>query len=72
MDNTQENYDELDNMVSSLDILINELTDKYFKESLRDLKDEAEIQMALLQEDLKKEKYIEKCEMNRQYERGVL
>ena len=72
MNDTQEKYDELDNIVSTLDVLIDEVTDEYFKESLRGLKFEAEEQMEELEEDLRKERDAEEYEMNYQYERSVL
>jgi hypothetical protein len=67
----QEKYDELENIVSTLDVLIDEITDEYFKGSLRNLKYEAEEQMEEIEEDLRKEQYSEEYEMNYQYERSV-
>ena len=68
----QEKYDELENIVSTLDVLIDEVTDEYFKGSLRDLKYEAEEQMEEIEDDLRKEQYSEEYEMNYQYERSVV
>ena len=68
----QEKYDELENIVSTLDVLIDEVTDEYFKGSLRDLKYEAQEQMEELEDDLRKEQYSEEYEMNYQYERSVV
>lgn len=71
MNKTQEKYDELENIVSTLDVLIDEVSDEYFKGSLRDLKFEAEEQMEALEEDLRKEQDDEDYEINYQYERSV-
>lgn len=71
MNDTQEKYDELENIISSLDILIDEITDEYFKGSLRDLKYEAEEEMEKLEEILREEQYANEYEMDYQFERSV-
>lgn len=71
MNKTQEKYDELENIVSTLDTLIEEVTDEYFKESLRELKYEAEKQMETLNETLMDENSEEYIQANLEYERSV-
>lgn len=72
MNNTQEKYDELENIVSTLDVLIDEIEDEYFKGSLRELKFEAEEQIEALDEDLRNEQYLEYEQANIEYERSVV
>jgi len=45
----QEKYDELENLTSTLNILINEINDKYYKDILEDIKKEAEEELATLE-----------------------
>ena len=71
MNDKQEKYDELDNIVSTLDVLIGELEDEHYIEMLREIKFEAEEEMEGIQEDLRKERDAEEREMNYQYERSV-
>lgn len=72
MNKTQEKYDELENIVSTLDLLIDEVEDEYFQRSLRELKFEAEEQMEALNEDLMNEHYLEYEQANMEYEGSVM
>jgi hypothetical protein len=68
----QDRYDELDNLISSLDSLINELTDKNYIEQLELIKFEAQNELEEVSEQLSAEQEREYAEMNYQYERSVI
>lgn len=71
MNDKQEKYDELDNIVSTLDTLIDEIENEHYIEMLREIKFEAEEELEEVQEDLRQERDAEEKEMNYQYERSV-
>ena len=66
----QDRYDELDNIVRTLDVLIDEITDNYYIDMLKDIKYEAQTEMEDLEEDLEKEQLIAEQEMNYDFERS--
>ena len=68
----QDRYDELDNLISSLNSLINELTDKNYIEQLEFVKFEAQNEFEEVSEQLSAEQEREYAEMNYQYERSVI
>lgn len=68
----QDRYDELNNLISSLNSLINELTDKNYIEQLELLKFEAQNEFEEVSEQLSAEQEREYAEMNYQYERSVI
>ena len=68
----QDRYDELDNLISSLNSLINELTDKNYIEQLELIKFEAQNELEEVSEQLSAEQEREYAEMNYQYERSVI
>lgn len=68
----QDRYDELDNLISSLNSLINELTDKNYIEQLELIKFEAQNEFEEVSEQLSAEQEREYAEMNYQYERSVI
>ena len=68
----QDRYDELDNLISSLNSLINELTDKNYIEQLELIKYEAQNEFEEVSEQLSAEQEREYAEMNYQYERSVI
>lgn len=68
----QDRYDELDNLISSLNLLINELTDKNYIEQLEFIKFEAQNEFEEVSEQLSAEQEREYAEMNYQYERSVI
>ena len=51
----QEKYDELDNIVSTLDMLIDDITDKYYIELLNEIKYEAQNEMDDIGDELQEE-----------------
>ena len=70
--NLQDRYDELDNLISSLDSMIDELTDKNYIEQLELIKFEAQNEFEEVSEQLSAEQEKEYAEMNYQYERSVI
>lgn len=68
----QDRYDELYNLISSLDSLMNELTDKNYIEQLELIKFEAQTELEEVSEQLSAEQERECAEMNYQYERSVI
>ena len=68
----QERYDELDNIINSLDVLIDDITDKYYIDILNEIKFEAQNELEELQEELNGLYEEEEKEANYQYERSRL
>ena len=68
----QNRYDELDNLISSLNSLMDELTDKNYIEQLELIKYEAQNEFEDVSEQLSAEQEREYAEMNYQYERSVI
>lgn len=68
----QEKYDELDNIVITLDGLVDETKDEYFKDMLSELKYEAENQRGDIQEEIYRVEEKELLEQNKEFERGRL
>lgn len=64
----QEEYDELDNIISTLDTLTSEIKDKYYIDSLNDLKFEAQTRLDEIEPELVKQQYAEEQEMNYEFE----
>ncbi len=68
----QDRYDELDNLISSLNSLMDELTDKNYIEQLELIKYEAQNEFEDVSEQLSAEQEREYAEINYQYERSVI
>lgn len=68
----QDRCDELDNLISSLNSLMDELTDKNYIEELELIKFEAQNEFEEVSEQLSAEQEREYAEMNYQYERSVI
>ncbi len=66
----QRKYDELDNIVSSIDLLIDEITDKNYIDTLNEIKYQAQDELAEVWEKLQKQYEKEEEEMNIQFERS--
>lgn len=64
----QEEYDELDNIIRTLDTLIDEIKDKYYIDSLNELKFEAQTKLDEIEPELMKQQYAEEQEMNYEFE----
>ena len=72
IDEKYERYDELDNIVNTLDILIGEISDKYYIDILEETKMEAFSQREEIQKEIEKLEEKENREMNYQFERSRL
>ena len=68
----QEKYDELDNIVITLDMLVSETKDKYFIDMLNELKFEAQDKKDEIKEELWKIEEKEVAEQNREFEKDRL
>ena len=68
----QDRYDELDNIVRTLDMLVEDLNDKYYIDWINDIKYEAENELAEVAEKLEEEQKREERQMNYEYERSVI
>ena len=68
----QEKYDELENIIITLKVLIDEVLDEDYKEDIRDILWRAEDEIELYEEILQKEYEEEEKEMERQYRRSVI
>lgn len=69
---TQDRYDELDNIVRTLDILVDDINDKYYIDWINDIKFEAENELQEVAEKLEEEQKREEMQMNYEYERSVI
>lgn len=67
----QEKYDELDTIVRELDYLIDEISDKNYKEQLELIKYDAQSELDEIEPQLIEQQDREDREMNYQYERSV-
>ena len=68
----QDRYDELDNIVRTLDILVDDINDKYYIDLINDIKFEAENELEEVAEKLQEEQRREERQMNYEYERSVV
>lgn len=65
-------YDELDNIISSLNSLMDDLTDKNYIEQLELIKYETQNELDEIEPQIQKLEEEEEREMNREYERSRL
>lgn len=68
----QDRYDELDNIVRTLDILVDDINDKYYIDLINDIKYEAENELEEVAEKLEEEQRREEIQMNYEYESSVI
>lgn len=68
----QDRYDELDNIVRTLDILADDINDKYYIDLINDVKFEAENELEEVAEKLEEEQKREEKQMNYEYERSAV
>lgn len=66
----QERYDELDEIICSINLLIDAITDKYYIEDLNEIKYRAQDELEEVQEKILEENEREEREMNYQFERS--
>ena len=70
--NTQDRYDELDNIVRILDILVDDINDKYYIDWINDIKYEAENELQEVTEKLEEEQRREEMQQERDYWKEVI
>lgn len=63
---------ELENIVDTLDVLVDDITDKYYIDMINELKSEAQTELEEVNEKISEEEREEIQEENRQYERSRL
>ena len=63
----QDRYDELDNIVRTLDILIDETTDEYYINIFNEIKCEAQDELEEVDEKLQAEQDMENKQQEREY-----
>lgn len=68
----QDRYDELDNIVRTLDILADETNDKYYVALINDIKFEAENELEEVAEKLEEERKREEMQQEYLYESSVI
>ncbi len=66
----QQRYDELDEIVSSINLLADNITDNDYIDMLNEIKYQAQDELEEVQEKLQEENEREEREMNRQFERS--
>ena len=66
----QRKYDELDEIVSSINLLIDEIDDQDYIDDLNEIKYRAQDELKEVQEKLQEENEREEREMNYQFERS--
>lgn len=69
---TQDRYDELDNIVRTLDMLVEDLNDKYYIDWINDIKFEAENELEEVSEKLEEERKREEMQQEYLYESSVI
>ena len=70
--NLQEKYDELDNIINTLDVLVDETKDKYFIDLLNEIKYEAQEQLTEVERDLNEKEEKELLRQNKEIEESRL
>ena len=70
--NNQDRYDELDNIVTTIDNLVDEITNKYYIDMLNQLKFEAQDELEEVSERLYEEENSEQRELENEFNRGRL
>lgn len=68
--NNQERFDELDNIVSSIDLLVSEISNQYYIDMLNEIKYQAQDELEEVEEMLQEEQEREERETNYQFERS--
>ena len=68
MNDIQDKYDDLKNIVDSLDTLIDEIDNNYYRNVLKDIRDEAIEDLEEVEEDLREEQINETKQQDCYYE----
>lgn len=69
--NIQERFDELEAITITLNELVEDITDEYYRSAILEIVIEAEKELRELRDDLDKEQYEDERELNSEYERDV-
>ena len=70
--NLQERYDELDNIIRTLDDLIGDITDKSYIDQLRETMYQAQNELEIVEKRLQKQYELEDRELENEYWRSVV
>lgn len=70
--NYQDRYDELENIVNTLDNLVDEISDKYYIDMINELKYEAKKELEGVEEKLYNDEQEEQRELENEFNRGRL
>lgn len=68
----QEKYDELDNIISSISVLTDEISDMYYKDMLNEIKYEAKSELDEIRTKMLEENKKENFKRNQDFERSRL
>ena len=68
----QDRFDELDNIVRTLDILADDINDKYYIDLINDIKFEAENELEEVSEKLEEEQRREERQQEYEFERSAI
>lgn len=68
----QERYDELDNIIRTLDNLVDDITDKNYIDMLNEIKFEAEDELEKVEEILYRQEQEDQEELENEFNRGRL
>lgn len=68
----QDRFDELDNIVRTLDILVDDINDKYYIDLINDIKYEAENELEEVAEKLEEEQRREEMQQDKDYWREAI
>lgn len=68
----QDRYDELDNIVRTLDILVDDINDKYYIDLINDIKYETENELEEVSEKLEEEQRREERQQEYEFERSAI
>lgn len=69
---SQDRYDELDNIISTIDALVDDITDKYYIDALVEIKFEAQNELEEVEKKLQEERDQEERNMEQEYWREVI
>ena len=68
----QQRYDELDEIVSSINLLVDNITDNDYIDMLNEIKYQAQVELEEVEEKLQEEYNQEERQMNKEFERSRL
>lgn len=71
MNNNQDKYDELENIIDTLKMIVKETTDEHYKQVFKDIIDEVANDMDKIADELMQEHYMEYINSVFEYEKYV-